>query len=62
MMGTKEDGAAMVIVRGYAGQIRPEQCAAGKCAACREPVFVDASKISSAYKRVRYFHYSCAAL
>lgn len=62
-MGTKEEGIAGVIVRGYSGVIRPHQTKAGKCKACGDIVYIDAHESrgtkSPPVDRVIYVHYGC---
>jgi len=62
-MGTKEEGAKTVLVRGYSGKIRPQQADAGKCKLCKEPVFVDPDDAvgvgTTTVDRVTYVHHGC---
>ncbi len=62
-MGTKEEAAGILIVKGYSGKIRPHQAEAGKCVACGDVVFVDLEetpKVEVRAQRVRFFHWGCS--
>lgn len=62
-MGTREEGVAGMIVKGYSGIIRPHQVEAGKCKACGDAVYVDANAALKTSKtvtdRVTYLHLGC---
>ncbi len=61
-MGTREEGHAGVIIKGYSGKIRPWQLEGGACRVCREPVFVEEhDAIKMTVDRIEYVHLGCEA-